>query len=51
MATLLNRLAIILIIIWAVGFFGFQVGNLIHLLLVLALISFLFRGANGKNSI
>lgn len=41
MKTVLYIIAVILIIGWLLGFFAFNAGNLIHALLVLALISFL----------
>lgn len=43
MGNLLYVLAVILVIIWAVGFIGYQAGGLIHLLLVIAVISILLR--------
>jgi len=38
MGNLLYIIAVVLIIIWAVGYFGYQSGGIIHLLLVIALI-------------
>lgn len=38
MRDLLYVVAVILLIIWAVGYFGFQSGGLIHLLVVIALV-------------
>jgi energy-coupling factor transporter transmembrane protein EcfT len=38
MGNLLYFIAIIILIFWAIGFFGYAIGGLIHLLLVLALI-------------
>lgn len=41
--------AVILVIAWAVGFFGFHpAGNIIHLLLVLAIIAVLLRVIRGR---
>lgn len=40
-------IAIILIIGWAVGFFAFNVGAFIHILLVIAVIIFLLRLIRG----
>ncbi|HCE53499.1 MAG TPA: lmo0937 family membrane protein, partial [Lutibacter sp.] len=34
MGNLLYTVAVILIILWAIGFVGFQVGGIIHILLV-----------------
>ncbi len=39
----LNNLAVFLLILWALGFFGGFIGDVIHLLLGLALILFLLR--------
>jgi hypothetical protein len=43
MGNLLYVIAVILIIIWAVGFFGYQAGGIIHILLVIAIIAILLR--------
>jgi hypothetical protein len=43
MGGLLYTVAVILIIIWAIGFFGYHAGGIIHVLLVIALIVFLLR--------
>jgi len=48
MSNLLYTIALILIICWAIGFFVFNLGSLIHILLVIALISFLFRIIKGR---
>lgn len=42
-ATILNTASIVLLIVWAVGYFGYNSSNLIHLLLLFALITFLIR--------
>ena len=47
MGNLLYLIAIILIIGWAIGFFAFQVGGLIHVLLVIAIISIILRFIRG----
>jgi hypothetical protein len=39
----------ILIIGWLLGFFAFHVGNLIHILLVIAIIVVLIRIIQGRN--
>jgi hypothetical protein len=51
MGNLLYILAVILIIGWLVGFFGFHAGNIIHSLLVLALIAILLSIILGKKVI
>jgi hypothetical protein len=47
MRNLLYIVAVILIIGWAIGFFAFQVGWLIHLLLVIAVIAIVLRVIKG----
>jgi len=49
MGNLLYVLAIILLIGWAVGFFAYSSGGIIHILLVIALIAILLRLIRGKN--
>ena len=39
MSSLLYIIAVILIIGWAIGFFAYSAGNIIHLLLVIAIIA------------
>jgi hypothetical protein len=51
MGNLLYLIAVILIIGWAVGFFAYSAGGLIHILLVIAVISILFRLISGRRSI
>jgi type IV secretory pathway VirB2 component (pilin) len=43
MGNLLYTIAVILIIIWAIGYFGYQSGGIIHLLLVIALIAIILK--------
>jgi Family of unknown function (DUF5670) len=43
MGGLLYTIAVILLIVWAIGFFGYHAGGLIHILLVIAVIVFLLR--------
>jgi hypothetical protein len=47
---LLYIIAIILIIIWAIGFFVYAVGAAIHILLVIAIITIALRIIQGKNN-
>jgi hypothetical protein len=51
MGNLLYTIAVILVIIWAIGFLGYHTSGIIHLLLVIALIAVLFRVIQGKKSI
>ncbi|MBP9152369.1 MAG: lmo0937 family membrane protein [Flavobacteriales bacterium] len=48
MGNLLYLLAVILIIGWAIGFVGYNVGGLIHILLVIALIAVILRIIQGR---
>jgi hypothetical protein len=48
MGNLLYIIAVILIIGWAIGFFAFNAGALIHLLLVIAIIVVLLRVIQGR---
>ncbi len=51
MSNLLYTIAVILIILWALGFLAYGMGNLIHILLVIAIIAILFRIIKGKDAI
>ena len=47
---MLLTIAIILLILWALGFFAFHVaGGLIHLLLILAVISLVMHFVRGRS--
>jgi Family of unknown function (DUF5670) len=48
MGNLLYTIAIILLILWAIGYVAFNVGGLIHILLVIAIVAVLFRVIQGK---
>jgi hypothetical protein len=48
MGNLLYTIAIILIIFWAIGFFAYSAGAIIHILLVIAVIAVLLRLIQGK---
>ena len=47
MGNLLYIIAVILVIFWALGFFVYSVGNIIHLLLVIAVVAILLRLIRG----
>ena len=49
MSSLLYIIAVILVIGWLLGFFYFDLGGLIHILLVLALIAVIFRLIQGRS--
>ncbi len=48
MGNILYIIAVILIIAWAIGFLGFHVGGIIHILLVIAIIAVLLRFIRGN---
>jgi hypothetical protein len=48
MGNLLYYIAVILVILWAIGFLGYNAGGIIHMLLVIALIAVLFRIIQGR---
>ena len=49
---MLTTIAVILLVLWLVGFIGFHVlGGFIHILLILAVIFFLVRVIKGENPI
>jgi hypothetical protein len=49
---MLFTIAIVLIILWALGFFAFSVGGgLIHILLVIALIIIIYRLVTGRKPV
>jgi hypothetical protein len=48
MGNLLYIIAVILIIAWAIGFFAYSAGGVIHILLVIAIIALLFRVISGR---
>ncbi len=48
MGNLLYTIAVILVIIWAIGFLGFAAGGIIHILLVIAAIVILLRVIQGR---
>jgi len=45
---MLEAILIVLVILWALGFFAFHVGGLIHVLIVVALIVLIIRLLQGK---
>jgi predicted ferric reductase len=49
MSNLLYIIAVILIIIWALGYFAYDTGNVIHILLVIAIIVVLLRLIKGND--
>lgn len=48
MGNLLYIIAVILIVVWAIGFFAYSVGSVIHILLVIAIIAILLNLIQGR---
>lgn len=48
MSSILYTIAIILLILWAIGYFAFSAGAIIHILLVIAVIAILLRLIQGS---
>ncbi|WP_113923126.1 lmo0937 family membrane protein [Cognataquiflexum aquatile] len=51
MGNLLYVIAVILVIIWAVGFLGYNSGGIIHILLVIAIVVVLLRVIQGGRAV
>ena len=49
MQNLLYTIAVVMVILWALGFFVYSAGALIHILLVIAVIAVIFRLIGGKS--
>jgi len=43
MSNLLSFIEVVLIVAWAIGYFGFATGSIIHLLLIVALVIIMVR--------
>jgi len=48
MGNMLYVLAAVLVVAWVIGFYGTNVGGLIHILLVFAIIAVLLRNIRGR---
>lgn len=48
MGNFLYYLAVVLIIIWAIGFIGYSAGYLIHVLLLIAIVAIILRLVRGR---
>jgi hypothetical protein len=52
MGNLLYLIAVVLVIIWAISFFGgYFTGGIIHTLLVIAIIAVLLRVISGRSAV
>jgi len=49
MSNLLYLIAVILVIAWAIGFVGYNIGGIIHILLVIAVIAVILRVIQGRS--
>ncbi|MBI1191641.1 MAG: lmo0937 family membrane protein [Bacteroidetes bacterium] len=47
MGNILYLVAVVLVIVWALGFFAYSAGSIIHILLVIAVIAILLRVIRG----
>ena len=48
MGNLLYVAAVVLIVFWAIGFIGYNLGEIIHVLLMIALVAILLRVIDGR---
>lgn len=48
MGNLLYVIAVILVIAWAIGFIGYNVGGIIHILIVIAIVAVILRIIQGR---
>jgi hypothetical protein len=51
MGNLLYLAALILITVWSIGFIGYSMGGIIHILLVIAVIAVILRVIQGRRAI
>ena len=51
MRNLLYIIAVILVIGWAIGYFGYHPGGIIHILLVIAIIAVILNLIQGRRKI
>ena len=51
MGNLLYVVAVILLIAWAIGFFAYSAGGIIHILLVIAVIAVLVNVIQGRRAL
>ena len=45
---MLETILVVLLILWALGFFAFHVGGLVHILLVIAVVVLIIRLLQGR---
>ncbi|MBC7439774.1 lmo0937 family membrane protein [Flavobacterium sp.] len=49
MNNLLYTIAVVLLILWAIGYFAYSAGAIIHVLLLIAVIAIILRLIQGRN--
>ena len=49
MNNFLYYLAVFVIVVWGIGFIGYNAGPIVHVLLVIAVIAVILRVIKGKN--
>jgi hypothetical protein len=49
MGNLLYIIAVVLVIAWAIGFFAYSAGSIIHILLIIAIIAILLKIIRGRD--
>lgn len=47
MSNILYIIAIVLVVLWAIGYFGYNAGELIHVLIFIAVVAILLRVIGG----
>ena len=48
MGNILYIIAVVLLIAWAIGYFGYATGGIIHVLLIVALIALIIQIVQGR---
>jgi len=51
MGNILYIIAVVLIIAWLIGFVGYSLGGVIHILLIIAVIAIIVRLISGRRAI
>jgi hypothetical protein len=51
MGNLLYAVAVILVILWVIGFLGMHAGGMIHVLLIIAVVAILLRVIRGNKAV
>ena len=51
MGNLLYLVAVVMVIFWAIGFFAYGMGSIIHVLLIIAFVSILLNIIRGNKTV